>query len=172
MLTTAPAAVVVMMIFEQAAFTLDEPVSKCLPEFASVTVRTPDGSQVPLMDDPGTRDRYSESTTVLGRLIEILSGQRFDTFLQTRIFTLLRMPDAGCYATPAPRPRLATVDAPGMKPVEVEALPFTEPPALPGEPWRVRLGRHRRHHLLERPRVEHRAVTADTELASHLVVSH
>ena len=73
------------------------------------------------------------------------SGQRFDTFLQTCIFTPLRMPDTGFYATPSQRPRLATVYAPaltadqrpttndqstGLRPVEIEALPFTEPPAL------------------------------------------
>ncbi len=170
-------AVAVMMLFERGAFALDDPVSNYLPEFAGVTVRSPEGSraparaptirdlllhtsglehrtsavyrdaqvrsrtltlpqfvknivQVPLMEDPGTRYRYSESTTVLGRLVEIWSGERFDTFLQTRIFAPLRMPDTGFYATPAQRPRLATVYAPGMKPVEIEALPFTEPPAL------------------------------------------
>ena len=32
--------------------------------------------RVPLMEDPGTRYRYSESTTVLGRLVEIWSGSR------------------------------------------------------------------------------------------------
>ena len=74
-----------------------------LPQFVKNIV------QVPLMEDPGTRYRYSESTTVLGRLVEIWSGERFDTFLQTRIFAPLRMPDTGFYATPAQRPRLAKV---------------------------------------------------------------
>ncbi len=176
-MTKPVTAVAAMMLFEQGMFALDEPVSKYLPEFAGVTVRSPAGPrapsraptirdlllhtsglehrtsavyrdaqvrsrtialpqfvknivQVPLMDDPGTRFRYSESTTVLGRLVEIWSGQRFDTFLQARIFTPLRMADTGFYATPAQRPRLATVYGPGMKPVEIEALPFTEPPVL------------------------------------------
>lgn len=176
-MTKPVTAVAVMMLLEQGKFALDEPVSKYLPEFAGVTVRTPDGPrapartptirdlllhtsglehrtsavyrdaqvrsrtiglpqfvknivQVPLMEDPGTRFRYSESTTVLGRLVEIWSGQPFDTFLRTRIFTPLRMPDTGFYAAPAQRPRLATVYGPGMKLVEIEALPFTEPPAL------------------------------------------
>ena len=31
--------------------------------------------RVPLMEDPGTRYRYSEATTVLGRLVEIWSGK-------------------------------------------------------------------------------------------------
>ena len=33
------------------------------------------------MEDPGTRYRYSESPTVLGRLVEIWSGRPFDEFL-------------------------------------------------------------------------------------------
>ena len=86
------------------------------------------------MEDPGTRFRYSESTTVLGRLVEIWSGQPFDAFLDSRIFRPLRMVDTGFQATPAQRPRLATVYGPGsageLHEVEIESLPFTERPAL------------------------------------------
>ena len=32
----------------------------------------------PLMEDPHTRFRYSEATTVLGRLVEVWSGEPFD----------------------------------------------------------------------------------------------
>ena len=52
-----------------------------LPQFVRNVVR------VPLMEEPGTRYRYSESTTVLGRLVEIWSGQPFDAFLQARCST-------------------------------------------------------------------------------------
>jgi CubicO group peptidase (beta-lactamase class C family) len=89
---------------------------------------------VPLMEDPGTRFRYSESTTVLGRLVEIWSGQPFDTYLDAKIFKPLRMADTGFYETAAQRGRLATVYGPGngsaLRPVEIEAVPFTERPAL------------------------------------------
>ena len=47
--------------------------------------------RVPLMEDPGTRYRYSEGTTVLGRLVEIWSGKPFEAFLDERIFRPLRM---------------------------------------------------------------------------------
>ncbi|MGC4084680.1 MAG: serine hydrolase domain-containing protein [Vicinamibacterales bacterium] len=91
-------------------------------------------TRVPLIDDPGARYRYSESTTVLGRLVEIWSGQPFDGFLEQRIFAPLRMPDTGFFATPAQRSRLATVYAPaeggGLRPIEIESVPFTEKPAL------------------------------------------
>ena len=43
-----------------------------LPEFIAKITRAP------LMEDPHTRFRYSEATTVLGRLVEIWSGQPFD----------------------------------------------------------------------------------------------
>ena len=99
-----------------------------LPQFVRNIV------SVPLMEDPGTRYRYSESTTVLGRLVEIWSGQPLDAFLETRIFKPLRMVDTGFYATPAQRSRLATVYGPetggGLRPVEMETVPFTEKPAL------------------------------------------
>jgi CubicO group peptidase (beta-lactamase class C family) len=38
------------------------------------------------MEDPGTRYRYSEGTTVLGRLVEIWSGKPFEVFLSERLF--------------------------------------------------------------------------------------
>ena len=91
--------------------------------------------RVPLMEDPGTRYRYSEGTTVLGRLVEIWSGQSFEEFLSARIFRPLRMTDSMFWAaTPEQRARLATVYGPaqggGLVPVETETLPFTERPTL------------------------------------------
>ncbi|MGE0361798.1 MAG: serine hydrolase domain-containing protein [Vicinamibacterales bacterium] len=91
-------------------------------------------TRAPLMEDPHTRFRYSEATTVLGRLVEIWSGQPFDVFLRARVFTPLGMPDTSFWVEPARRDRLATVYGPapagGLAPVEIEALPFTERPAL------------------------------------------
>ncbi len=42
-------------------------------------------TKAPLLEDPGTRFRYSEATTVLGRIVEVVSKQSFDTFVTTRI---------------------------------------------------------------------------------------
>ena len=91
--------------------------------------------RVPLMEDPGTRYRYSEGTTVLGRLVEIWSGMAFEGFLEERIFRPLGMTDTMFWAaTPAQRARLATVYGPstggGLTPVETETVPFTERPTL------------------------------------------
>ena len=43
-------------------------------------------ARVPLFEDPGTRFRYGISTTVLGRVIEIVSGQSLDQFFTERVF--------------------------------------------------------------------------------------
>jgi len=89
--------------------------------------------RVPLMEDPHTRFRYSEATTIVGRLIEIWSGQPLDRFLDERVFGPLRMVDTGFWVRPQQRSRLARVYAPGangLAPFEIEALPFTERPAL------------------------------------------
>ncbi|EGD80050.1 beta-lactamase [Salpingoeca rosetta] len=47
----------------------------------------------PLLFHPGTKWQYSNATDVLGRLVEVISGQRLDTFMQERIFTPLDMRD-------------------------------------------------------------------------------
>jgi CubicO group peptidase (beta-lactamase class C family) len=50
---------------------------------------------IPLEFSPGTAWNYSVSTDVLGYLVEVISGQPFDQYLQTRIFEPLGMVDTG-----------------------------------------------------------------------------
>jgi CubicO group peptidase (beta-lactamase class C family) len=91
-------------------------------------------TSAPLMEDPGTRFRYSEATTVLGRLVEVWAGQPFDRFLEERILGPLKMRDTSFWVAPAAQGRLATVYGPGtdgtLVPVDLEVVPFTERPAL------------------------------------------
>lgn len=91
-------------------------------------------TRAPLLEDPGTRFRYSEATTVLGRVVEVASGQDFETFVTSRILQPLGMNDTAFWADPAARPRLTTVyrRAPDgtIAPFEIEEVPFTEKPAL------------------------------------------
>jgi CubicO group peptidase (beta-lactamase class C family) len=49
----------------------------------------------PLEFHPGTRWFYSVSTDVCGRLVEIISGQRFDEYLRENVFEPLAMRDTG-----------------------------------------------------------------------------
>jgi CubicO group peptidase (beta-lactamase class C family) len=50
---------------------------------------------LPLLHQPGTQWEYSRSTDVLGRLIEVISGQTLGAFLRERICDPLGMTDAG-----------------------------------------------------------------------------
>jgi len=50
---------------------------------------------LPLAHQPGSRWEYSRSTDLLGRLVEIVSGQRLGEFLQTAILGPLGMRDTG-----------------------------------------------------------------------------
>ncbi len=52
-------------------------------------------AKIPLEFSPGTRWNYSVSTDVLGYLVEVISGQRFDEYLQQNIFEPLGMVDTG-----------------------------------------------------------------------------
>ena len=52
-----------------------------------------DLGKLPLKFDPGTNWNYSVATDVLGRLVEVASGQKFSIFIQERIFTPLGMAD-------------------------------------------------------------------------------
>lgn len=87
-----------------------------------------------LMEDPGTRFRYSEASTVLGRLVEVWTGLPFDEAVQRRLLTPLKMSDTAFWVRPAERGRLATVytsrPGSGLQPIEPEAVPFTERPGL------------------------------------------
>ncbi len=52
---------------------------------------------LPLKYQPGTKFNYSVSTDVLGRLVEVVSGQTLDAFFAERIFKPLDMVDTGFY---------------------------------------------------------------------------
>jgi len=66
---------------------------------------------VPLDFQPGTQWAYSglAGPDTLSRIVEIVSGQPYDEFLQTRIFQPLGMKDTFFYPPDDRRPRLATL---------------------------------------------------------------
>jgi CubicO group peptidase (beta-lactamase class C family) len=66
----------------------------------------------PVQFEPGTRWRYCQSgINAAGRIVEVVSGQRFDQFLQDRLFGPLGMIDTTFYPTAEQRTRLATAYA-------------------------------------------------------------
>jgi CubicO group peptidase (beta-lactamase class C family) len=64
-------------------------------------------ARLPLLNQPGTHWDYSHSTDVLGRVIEILSGETLGAVLKARVFDPLEMVDTGFFAPPEKHERLA-----------------------------------------------------------------
>jgi CubicO group peptidase (beta-lactamase class C family) len=68
---------------------------------------------LPLNYQPGEEWQYSVATDVVGRLVEIISGQSLDEFFRTRIFGPLDMPDTHFYLDADQAPRLTAQYTPG-----------------------------------------------------------
>jgi CubicO group peptidase (beta-lactamase class C family) len=68
---------------------------------------------VPLLAHPGTAWNYSIATDIVGRLVEVMSGQPFDSFLTERVLTPLGMADTVFQVTPEKLPRFAACYARG-----------------------------------------------------------
>ena len=66
-------------------------------------------SKIPLHYQPGTRFQYSIGPDIQARLVEILSGMPFDRFLESRLFSPLKMKDTGFWVKADQAARLATV---------------------------------------------------------------
>lgn len=62
---------------------------------------------LPLMCQPGTEWNYSRSTDILGRVIEVISGQSLGAFLTERILAPLAMTETGFHVNASERPRIA-----------------------------------------------------------------
>jgi CubicO group peptidase (beta-lactamase class C family) len=60
---------------------------------------------------PGERWQYGPSLNVVGRIVEVVSGQSFDEFVATRILGPLQMNDTTFHPSEAQRPRIATLYA-------------------------------------------------------------
>eukprot|EP01044_Picomonas_judraskeda_P016592 COSAG03_NODE_2973_length_2317_cov_3.891344_1_plen_338_part_10 len=64
------------------------PRARTLAEYAAAA------ASQPLLFEPGTQFRYGEGISVIGRLIEVWSGQPYDEFVRAEIFAPLEMADA------------------------------------------------------------------------------
>jgi len=65
-------------------------------------------AELPLEFSPGTAWNYSHSTDVVGYLVQEISGQRLDRFLQERIFDPLGMTDTAFWVPPEKLDRFAS----------------------------------------------------------------
>ena len=173
-MTKPVTSVATMMLYEQGAFELTDPVSKFIPSFKDMRVFAGGSDQrpvtvpatepvriwhllthtsgltygfhrshpvdgmyraagfdlglrpgtleeacdswasLPLLFQPGTEWNYSVATDVLGRVVEVASGQSLDDFFAQRIFGPLGMTDTAFYVKPDELDRLAALYARGL----------------------------------------------------------
>jgi CubicO group peptidase (beta-lactamase class C family) len=74
-------------------------------------------SHLPLAHEPGEVFEYGWSVVVLSRIVEVVSGQSFDQFLQSRIFAPLHMVDTGFFVPEAKLDRLVDSPMPERPPI-------------------------------------------------------
>jgi len=90
-------------------------------------------ARVPLFQDPGTQFRYGIHATILGKLVEVWSGQPFEEYLQENILDPLEMDSTMFWAEGRDIDRLAELYRPTdgvLKPYKIESVPWTARPAL------------------------------------------
>jgi methyl acetate hydrolase len=75
---------------------------------------------LPLLFDPGESWAYGAGTRVLGHVVEAISGQTIDAFLDARILKPLGMQDTGYLVPAAKYPRVVAVNARGADGTFVE----------------------------------------------------
>jgi CubicO group peptidase (beta-lactamase class C family) len=80
----------------------------------------------PLLSQPGQRFTYGNSTDVLGRLVEVLTGQRLRDAMQERLLAPLRMHDSFFEVPPEKLPRLTAA--------------YSSPSQLKGDGGTLRVG--------------------------------
>ncbi|MFF5546504.1 serine hydrolase domain-containing protein [Streptomyces olivaceoviridis] len=102
-------------LYREAGLEYSVPPGKDLAETVEVYAR------MPLQFDPGTQWNYSVASNVLGRVIEVVSGQPLDAFFAERILGPLGMTDTGFHITLEQADRLAELygetDEGGIEPV-------------------------------------------------------
>ena len=78
----------------------------------------------PMQYEPGAQWKYTQSgINAAARIVEVVSGQSFDAFLQARLFDPLGMKDTTFYPTDAQRARLATAYAKNRETGALEPVP-------------------------------------------------
>lgn len=114
-----------MLLVQEGRIAIDEPIGTYLPQlprkWQAITVRqflthtsgipnfpklptfeaaVEHAARLPMQFPPGTKQLYTNANfSVIGRLIEVTSGQPYLTFMQERIFGPLGMESTGSYAT-------------------------------------------------------------------------
>lgn len=78
----------------------------------------------PMRHEPGAKWQYNQSgINAAGRIVEVVSGMKFDAFLEQRLFAPLGMKDTTFYPNAEHRARLATAYAKKKETGELEPVP-------------------------------------------------
>jgi CubicO group peptidase (beta-lactamase class C family) len=102
--------------YRAAGFFLDPPPEHDLASACDVW------AGLPLLFEPGAEWNYSVSTDVVGRIVEVVSGQSLDELFAERIFEPLGMTDTGFSVSDAERPRMTALYA--HDPATATAVPY------------------------------------------------
>jgi len=106
-MTKSFTATAILMLHDQEQLNIDDPVSKYLTDFPNVnqiTIRHllthtsgfSESKEEPLLFEPGKRISYSNyGYNLLGQIIEKVSGNSYETYLQEKIFEPLGMSNSG-----------------------------------------------------------------------------
>jgi CubicO group peptidase (beta-lactamase class C family) len=87
-----------------------------------LAIATGNWAKLPLLHQPGTRWSYSVSTAVLGRVLEVITGQTLDEVLAERILNPLKMSDTRWWVDSPDAGRMAALYA--ANPVDGKAFRF------------------------------------------------
>jgi CubicO group peptidase (beta-lactamase class C family) len=120
--------------YRAAGFILDPPPEHDLASACDVW------AGLPLLFEPGAEWNYSVSTDVLGRVIEVVSGQSLDEFFAERIFEPLGMTDTGFSVSDADRPRMSALYA--HDPDTATAVPYPGVDVISAELPKLLAGGH------------------------------
>ena len=108
------------------------PTTKPAPSLAEFADRL---AKLPLVYEPGTRWSYSVALDLMGRLIEVVSGQPFDAFLKTRLFDPLGMTSTGFRVAASDVGRFTSNYAPvggALLPIDpATSSIYLDPPPIP-----------------------------------------
>ncbi|MGZ6673086.1 MAG: serine hydrolase domain-containing protein [Solirubrobacteraceae bacterium] len=120
--------------YRAAGFFLDPPPDHDLASACDVW------AGLPLLFEPGTEWNYSVSTDVVGRIVEIVSGQSLAEFFAQRIFEPLGMTDTGFAVSEADRPRMTALYA--HDPETATAVPYPGVDVISAERPKLLAGGH------------------------------
>jgi CubicO group peptidase (beta-lactamase class C family) len=120
--------------YRAAGFVLDPPPEHDLAAACDVW------AGLPLLFEPGSEWNYSVGIDVVGRIVEVVSGQSLDEFFAQRILQPLGMTDTGFAVSEADRRRMSALFLHDAE--TATAVPYPGPDPISSRPPQLLLGGH------------------------------